>query len=614
MFKLPKILGNSDPIHYAEMMPGVQTTSEYDAGLYIQGCDNGHNLLSISGVHLYNVEHLLGFFSVFNASHFSSFTLSKSVTSAGSPNRLGGFVDMQTNDSLPEKIKGEYAVGVMSSQGTLKVPIGKRSSLTLSARAAYLNLLYGDLLKYEENKMEYGFGDFNVTWKHVPDRKNVFWVDAYWGYDDGGLTTEDYQSESSVKWSNGMIAGHWKHSTDNSLLHQTLYYTAYRSKFELMIGGTDFYLDSWIHDWGYKGEFKWKWLNTGLEAIVHSVQPQVSQVIGYYSIDNDAQPVQHATEMSAFAEYEAHMADYLRLKLGIRASLFHSDRKNFSSADPDISLNYTPNEHHSLRLSASTRMQYLFLTGFSNAGMPTEFWVASTRNNRPQHSLNTSIAYQWMSKDKKYSLEAEVYYKKLWNQRDYVGTAFDFVYYKYNLDDQLITGSGYNYGANIMLEKRKGSVTGWLGYSFGRAWRKYPDKLFKGGKYPSSHERIHELNVLAAYRLNKKWEFSATAVAASGTPFTAVKYFYIVNETLSSEFASFNGNRLKPYFRIDLSANLYLKSKGKYEHGLNFSVYNASANKNHVFRSLKVSDGYFSYEPKVFLARVLPSVSYFRKF
>ena len=62
---LPKILGNADPIHYTQLLPGVQTCSEYNSGLYIQGCDNAHNLVSIEGVPIYNASHLLGFFSIF---------------------------------------------------------------------------------------------------------------------------------------------------------------------------------------------------------------------------------------------------------------------------------------------------------------------------------------------------------------------------------------------------------------------------------------------------------------------------------------------------------------------------------------------------------------------
>ena len=95
MDEMPHILGNADPLHYAQLLPGVQTNSEYDAGLHIQGCDNSHNYVSLGGAPVYNAAHLLGFFSIFNAGHFTEMSLQKSPVSASFPNRLGGRVGLR---------------------------------------------------------------------------------------------------------------------------------------------------------------------------------------------------------------------------------------------------------------------------------------------------------------------------------------------------------------------------------------------------------------------------------------------------------------------------------------------------------------------------------------
>ena len=54
--EMPKIMGNTDPLHVAELLPGVQTSSEYDAGLHILGCDNAHNEVSLDGTLLLGGE------------------------------------------------------------------------------------------------------------------------------------------------------------------------------------------------------------------------------------------------------------------------------------------------------------------------------------------------------------------------------------------------------------------------------------------------------------------------------------------------------------------------------------------------------------------------------
>ena len=59
MDDLPKILGNADPVHFSQMLPGVQTNNEFRSTVNIQGCDHSHSRVSISGVPVYNVSNLL---------------------------------------------------------------------------------------------------------------------------------------------------------------------------------------------------------------------------------------------------------------------------------------------------------------------------------------------------------------------------------------------------------------------------------------------------------------------------------------------------------------------------------------------------------------------------
>ena len=76
----PKILGNTDPLNMLKYFSGVQTSSEYDSGIHIQGCDNAHNYMSAGGVPIFGANHLFGLFSIFNPSHYSQMTFTRSVT------------------------------------------------------------------------------------------------------------------------------------------------------------------------------------------------------------------------------------------------------------------------------------------------------------------------------------------------------------------------------------------------------------------------------------------------------------------------------------------------------------------------------------------------------
>lgn len=237
MDDMPRILGNADPMHYAQLLPCVQTNSEYDAGLHIQGCDNSHNFVSIGGAPVYNAAHLLGFFSVFNAGHFNDMSLRKSSSSADFPNRLGGSLDLRTptwilgEDSMQMKaVHGEISVGPMSSQGTLKLPVGKRSLLLLSARAAYLNLLYSKWLEVDGDRVNYDFSDYNLSFITQLNAHHVLKWEAYWGYDHVKLTQADHGLNARLRWNNTMAALHWYSKWGNVSSEQMLYYSRYANR------------------------------------------------------------------------------------------------------------------------------------------------------------------------------------------------------------------------------------------------------------------------------------------------------------------------------------------------------------------------------------------------
>ena len=137
MHILPKFLGNADPIRHSQVLPGIQTNNEYSGGLHVEGCDNQHNTYSINGVPLYNVSHILGFFSAFNPAHYSLMSLTKSPQDAAADNRLGATLDMQLANQLSDTVSIDADVGLISSQGTLGIPLGKKTNLRLSARTSY---------------------------------------------------------------------------------------------------------------------------------------------------------------------------------------------------------------------------------------------------------------------------------------------------------------------------------------------------------------------------------------------------------------------------------------------------------------------------------------------
>lgn len=627
MDEMPHILGNADPLHYAQLLPGVQTNSEYDAGLHIQGCDNSHNYVSLGDAPVYNAAHLLGFFSIFNAGHFTEMSLQKSPVSASFPNRLGGRVDMLTptwlaaEDSLSVgAVHGELSVGPMSSQGTLRLPIGKRSLLLLSARAAYLNLLYSKWLEVDGDEVKYDFSDYNLSYITQLDDANVLKIEGYWGYDKMKIGQASHGLQGKLKWNNTMAALHWYSRSKDGLneggkdwsMEQMVYYSRYANR--LNVGAYSFQVGmrSFIFDLGYKGNFSWGRWRMGAEVVRHQLLPQDIGITGNLAnYQTDAQH-QQAAETSAYLQYSQPLGEKLLMELGARVSGYHC-QKSFYRVMPHLKFNYDLSPSAKLNLNLGIRNQYLFQTGFSSAGLPTEFWFAADKNHRPQYAYHAALQGEFWFAEKEYRLSVETYYKWLMNQIENNSNMFDILFSSYSFDGSLLHGKGYNYGLNLLLEKRRGKLTGWLSGSLGRAMRKFDSEQYQEW-YPAGHERIYELNAVATYRINRRVSLGSTYVLASGTPYTKVNYAYLMSGNLVTEYGPHNGDRVKPYMRLDLSVSYDFATKGKVRSGINFSLYNVTMHGNDLFYRIKVYDNHVRYNAFKFLMPIMPSINYYCKF
>lgn len=609
---MPRILGNADPMHYAQLLPGVQTNSEYDAGLHIQGCDNQHNHVGIEGVTLYNVQHALGFFSIFNASHFQSMQLMKVPTTGRSANRIGGIIDMLHSPQRDSVVSGSLSVGPMSSQGTLRLPINRHQELKLSARMAYLNLLYSKWLRYEEDELRYGFNDFNLTWRWWMNDKDIIWIDAYYGGDRMKNFNDNYAYEVNMNWQNAMAALHWNHQSKKSLIKQTIYYTHYDNDFNLNEDKLKVKLPSDISDVGYQSELQMGRLTTNLLATWHEVKPQSPDIQGFFDTDINTENHQHAFETSLSTEYLIPLSRSISLQPSLRATFFRNQR-TYYGIDPSIRLSIDSCHIGHFAFQADVRHQYLFRTGFSNIGLPTEFWFAANDIYKPQYAYGLSVLHEVFLNNKMWRIETSIYYKWLHHQAEYSGNIYDLLYQDYDLSNCLLMGKGCNYGLNLLIEKRKGHLTGWISYSLGRAMRFFDDESHNKW-YPANHERIHELNIVGTYKLNHRWSLGATAVLASGTPYTAPRQFMLINNNIITEFCEHNSHRLNPYFRVDVSANYEFKPRGRCSSGINFSIYNITMHNNDLYYRLKIYNDQFGNRPYRFVMPLLPSINYYYRF
>lgn len=611
MNSLPKILGSSDPVRCATLLPGVQTNSELDSDIHINGCDNAHNGVSVGPVPVYGTAHMFGFFSVFNPSHYDSMTFSPS---ADGTDRLGGQLRMNLPETLPERFGFDLNVGIMSSQATFRIPVGAGNALFLSGRGAYMNLLYKRWMRLDDAQVLYGFGDANLTWLCRPGAGDRIRLDLYYGRDKASLA-DWQQSDLSLTWGNKIASVQWAHTAPNGVeLEQTLFATRYSSRFNLEMDRTLMRMPSSISTYGYRASVRSGELLSGMDFNFHSCLPQDPSVTGTVADRPAAETRQRAFEIAVHTSWNHALTPYWLLDASVRGHFFYGpDKKAYWGVSPSVAISYDFRRGGKLTASGAFRNQYLFQSGLSNFGFPTEFWFLAGTYGKPQRSLEAVLSYSLNFYGDMFSLSASAYYKQLYNQLEYFGDFFDFLDTSYSLESALLPCRGRNFGLNLMFHKQAGRFTGWVSYAIGRSLRSFDTPQLKG-EYPSNHERIHELNVVAAYGIGR-WNFGGTFVCASGTPFTAPDSFYIMSGHLMSHYSEHNSSRLRPYLRLDLSVNCSIIRNERQENGINVSLYNAFGRRNDLFYRLRTySDDSFAYAPVTFFLRFVPSISYYHKF
>ena len=604
---VPSPLGTSDPIRFIRLLPGVQNGSELDAGIHVQGTESSHCLVSVEGIPVYGVTHLLGIFSTFIPTHYREMSYTPWPSRS---NRLGGMVDLKLPDAVPRRLRGSVTAGLVETEGTLDIPLGKRSGLFVSARKSYVNLLYSYFISVKNiSDIRYGFGDGNLTWYWVPGPDDRVWVDVYGAYDHVQFASMRSGFTLDLDWANLMGAAHYLHGWDGGSLKQSLYVTGMGLEGNLTHSFYSFRMPSSLGTAGYKAVLEAGRLQAGLDAAWHRCLPQSVDISNQFFIHPGEASVQTALELSADVHYLLPVTPWFDVETSLRGVYWRSgDGAAYPALLPELRARWNLGSGGSLEAVAGYTRQHFFQTGSSGLGLPIEYWFLAGKDFGPQSSRYAALSYGLDFLQGRYAFSTTAFYRGLDGQVDFGGTLLDYLSENFTPTAPLVAGRGRNYGLSVMLHKKNGALTGWVSYTWSRSLRTFGEETF-----PSNHERIHELNAVANWSVGK-WDFGAVLVAASGLPFTAAESFYLIGGDLVMNFSPRNGCRMDPYFRTDLTASWYFHREDGRENGLTASVYNIVGYKNPLYYSLTETEDGFAYRPSALNFRFVPALTYFHKF
>jgi hypothetical protein len=659
---LPVLLGEVDIIKTAQLLPGIQSGSEGSSGIYVRGGGPDQNLILLDGVPIYNANHLFGFFSVFNADAINQVKLVKGGFPAEYGGRISSVIDIRMNDGDMKKIHGEGSVGIISSKLMLNGPIIKdKTSFMVSARRTYIDILAKPFITLANNQMGdgnklnlgYFFYDINAKINHIINEKNRIYFSVYAGDDkfyledkysfDNGSGSLVEETNAGMKWGNRIMALRWNHQFGPKLFANTTFnYSQYQfntgfgleSYFEgqqdMPLENFSFNYLSGINDWGGNINFYY-YLNPkhniqfGVGETYHTFKPGVNQLKMNDSgtaVDTSFGSLRtYAHEFFAYAQDEIKFTERISANLGIHFANFFVREKMYHSLQPRASVNFLINEKSSIKASYSRTAQFLHLLTNTSIGLPTDLWVPATDLIPPQSGNQYALGYA-RELPKGFRMSAEAYYKNMNNIIEYKDGA-SFFGSNQNWENLVEIGNGYSYGTEVLLEKRTGKTTGWIGYTLSWANRQF-DNINDGKVFPYRYDRRHDVSVVVTHKFNDHIDVGIVWVYGTGNAVTLAlqKYNALPSASGLNNFGygqiehieSRNGYRMPNYHRLDLGVNIH-KEKKWGEATWSYSLYNAYSRQNPFYIDYGFIQGKNEKVLKqISLFPIIPSISYSFKF
>lgn len=645
---VPAFMGEVDILKTLQLLPGVRNAGEGNAGFYVRGGGPDQNLIMLDDAVVYNTGHLFGFFSIFNSDAIKNTTLIKGGMPAQYGGRLASVLDIAMKDGNSNRFSAEGGIGAIASRLSVQGPIVKdKASFIVSGRRTYVDALAKPFISKSSEfyGSGYYFYDFNAKVNYRFSPKDRLYLSGYFGRDVFTFHNARRSFNARIPWGNSTATLRWNHVFGPKLFsNTTLVYNDYKFSFGAAQNDFELQLSSGIRDGNAKIDFDYypsprHKVKFGGQTTYHKFIPNVvngRQDSVVFNPPNE--DVKYALENGVYIQDDWDVSNRLKVNYGLRWSSFSQigpytkytrdenqnaldsthyssfeTIRNYQGLEPRLTFRYGINDRTSVKGSVTRNFQFIHLVSNSGTTLPTDLWVPSTFRVRPQISWQYAAGLFRNFRDNQYETSLEVYYKTMQNQIEYKEG------YTPGLTDpehDFVFGKGWSYGTELFINKVRGRLTGWIGYTLSWTWRQFP-QLNGGEKFPAKYDRRHDMSVVATYELSPKWKVGAVFVYGTGNATSLPERFYIVNGVLTQEYSKVNQYRLDSYHRVDLSAT-YTPSRFKNKKIRSywvFSIYNVYSRLNPYFiyydQTGNPFDGSLKVEARqVSLFPILPSVTW----
>ena len=643
--KIPALMGEVDVIKTVQLLPGVQAASEGSSGFSVRGGGTDQNLILLDDAPIYNASHFLGFFSVFNNDVVKEAQLYKGDIPANYGGRLSSVLDVQVKDEMPKKISGQGGIGLVTSRLMLEMPLfEQQTSVMLAGRTTYAGLVIPFLGKEAKGSNIY-FNDLNAKITQRINDNNRLFLSVYRGKDNFKL-----QDMLGLGYGNASATLRWNHVFGKRLTSNlTVLGSKYNYDIDISMDPYDFSLKAGskgvqLHYdfamlWNDQHTSKWGFSTSFVSFNQGELVDRGGALSQYLSIDSVTSVTRKGLEHALYFTHDYAITPSFSMRFGMRLSCFqnigaedfyvfddnyqvmdtihYGKGKVFNTEihpEPRVAAMFRIDEVSSVKASYSRTFQYAQVASAATGGLPFDVWFPVSPNVKAQRCDQWAVGYFRNFNHDAIETSVELYYKDLDHVIDFKDNAM--TYGNVLIDGELRFGKGRSYGAEFLIRKNTGKLTGWISYTYSRSLRTIEEINF-GKEYRSPYDRPHNFVIVANYDITPRLSVAANWIYNTGQPITYPYGQYTIGSTT---YAIYNGHRNESrypaYHRMDVSLTWQLPERNwkLWESELNVSVYNVYAHHNTWAVTFKQDGNGGVKTEKMYLFSAVPSISYHFKF
>jgi len=223
---------------------------------------------------------------------------------------------------------------------------------------------------------------------------------------------------------------------------------------------------------------------------------------------------------SLYVQDSWRLGSFWEVQPGLRG--YYHEAGQHTAVDPRLNVVFLYDPRLRYKLSVGQYTQWMNLITFGEGFSNFDLWIPVDKSMQPSHSNQIIAGIEWDREDG-LELTTEAYYTEMKNI-----TSFDAMTDKGDVaNDAFVTGHGYAYGLETMVQKKSGRLNGWVGYSMSWTKRRFPNSQINSGDwfYPK-WDRRHDFIVVSNYTFNPRWEMSASWRYNTGQGFTKIRGAY----------------------------------------------------------------------------------------